>query len=65
MATCTAPACSNPGTHQCSGCKPSPVRYCSADCQKKDWKSSTQKDLLGRAKGELLGHPCLTDQRKC
>ena len=33
--TCSAPACSQPGTNKCSGCKT--TFYCCADCQRADW----------------------------
>ncbi|KAL2796715.1 hypothetical protein BJX66DRAFT_299115 [Aspergillus keveii] len=39
MSTCAAPSCSKPGTNKCSGCKITPVRYCSKDCQRDDWKT--------------------------
>ena len=33
---CASQECSNPGNLRCSGCRT--VGYCSAECQKKDWK---------------------------
>lgn len=38
--TCASPSCSKAGTLVCAGCAPPVVcRYCSVDCQKKDWPS--------------------------
>lgn len=38
--TRTCQVCSKPGTLRCGACKT--IRYCSAECQKKDWKTHKQ-----------------------
>ena len=45
VATCSAPGCSEPGTHKCSSCKITP--YCSVACQTVDW-SSHKEECQGR-----------------
>jgi hypothetical protein len=48
-ATCSASSCTNTGTLVCTGCAIPASRYCSKECQKRDWKAhkvhcaSTQK----------------------
>lgn len=36
---CSAQNCTKPGTLRCTGCDKLPARYCSAACQKRDWKA--------------------------
>lgn len=39
---CSAPSCTKPGARACTGCTtPPPARYCSQECQKRDWKTHT------------------------
>lgn len=37
-ATCSASSCTNTGTLVCTGCATPAPRYCSKECQKRDWK---------------------------
>jgi len=37
-ATCSASSCTNTGTLVCTGCVTPASRYCSKECQKRDWK---------------------------
>jgi hypothetical protein len=36
--TCSASPCTNAGTRACTGCTAPAARYCSKECQKRDWK---------------------------
>src|SRR5436305_8381639 len=36
--TCSASSCTNTGTLVCTGCATPASRYCSKECQKRDWK---------------------------
>lgn len=38
-ATCSASSCTNAGTLVCTGCTTPVSRYCSKECQTRDWKS--------------------------
>ena len=38
-AICSTSSCSNAGTLVCTGCTTSASRYCSKECQKRDWKT--------------------------
>src|SRR5271154_7013456 len=38
-ATCSASSCTDAGTLVCTGCTTSASRYCSKECQKRDWKT--------------------------
>jgi len=37
--TCSASSCTNTGTLVCTGCTTPVSRYCSKECQKRDWKT--------------------------
>jgi hypothetical protein len=39
IAICSASSCTNTGTLVCTGCATPASRYCSKECQKRDWKT--------------------------
>src|SRR5262245_53631628 len=61
--SCSVSFCIKPGTLRCTGCTTPQSRYCSKECQKRDWKThkfscaSAQKSncFLIRASASFLG----------
>lgn len=43
--TCAAPGCEEPTSQRCSRCKS--VRYCSRECQRRDWTVGDHKERCG------------------
>ena len=55
--SCSASNCTKLGTLNCTGCTPPRTRYCSANCQKQDWKTH-KKTCAGSQKSNcFLIHP--------
>ncbi|RFU27387.1 hypothetical protein B7463_g8953, partial [Scytalidium lignicola] len=66
--TCFAPSCNKPGTLLCTGCTTPASRYCSQECQKREWK--THKKICAAAQKfncfliRALVAPSVTDKPK-
>jgi MYND finger protein len=55
--SCSATNCTKRGTLGCSGCTPPRTLYCSADCQKRDWKNHKETCSSNQKYNCFVIHP--------